>query len=201
MSKIEVLGSQAPDSADWNHAWNVVSQLAAARGTTLRELGEDRNGAVPGTPIDQRAGADSGVNFARAFAPITPDQLTRDITEIEQAAATLRWAEPQSPAPVAPDQLARDMAEIEQAAATLRWAEPQSPAPVEPDQIARDMAEIEQAAAALRQAEPTLERRAPETPAVEAPASRSVWPLVCVIWLTALLVVSSAIGAIVLLVG
>jgi hypothetical protein len=37
--------------------------------------------------------------------------------------------------------------------------------------------------------------------AVEAPASRSVWPLVCVIWLTALLVVSGAIGAIVLLVG
>jgi hypothetical protein len=170
MSKIEVLGSQAPDSADWNHAWNVVSQLAAARGTTLRELGEE-NAAVPGPPIDQRAGADSSMNFARAFAPITPDQLTRDIAEIEQAAATLRWAEPQSPAPAAPDQLARDMAEIEQAAA------------------------------ALRQAEPTLERRAPETPAVEAPASRSVWPLVCVIWLTALLVVSSAIGAIVLLVG
>jgi hypothetical protein len=172
MSKIEVLGSQAPDSADWNHAWNVVSQLAAARGTTLRELG-DRSAAVPGTPIDQRAGADSSVNFARAFAPITPDQLTRDIAEIEQAATTLRWAEPQSPAP----------------------------APVAPDQLARDMAEIEQAAAALRQAEPTLERHVPEMPAVEAPASRSVWPLVCVIWLTALLVVSSTIGAIVLLVG
>jgi hypothetical protein len=176
MSKIEVLGSQAPDSADWNHAWNVVSQLAAARGTTLRELGEDRSAAVPGTAIDQRAGADSSVNFARAFAPIKPDQLTRDIAEIEQAAATLRWAEPQSPAAVASEQIA-------------------------PDQLARDMAEIEQAAAALRQAEPTLERRAPETPAVDAPASRSVWPLVCVIWLTALLVVSSAIGAIVLLVG
>ena len=171
MSKIEVLGSQPPDSADWNHAWNVVSKLAAARGTTMRELGEDRSAAVPGTPIDQRAGADPSVNFARAFAPITPDQLTRDIAEIGQAASTLRWAEPQSPAPIAPDQLARDMAEIEQAAA------------------------------ALRQAEPTLERHAPEMPAIEAPASRSVWPLVCVIWLTALLVVSSAIGAIVLLVG
>jgi hypothetical protein len=181
MSKIEVLGSQAPDSADWNHAWNVVSQLAAARGTTLRELGEDRSAAVPGTPIDQRAGADSGVNFARAFAPITPDQLTRDIAEIGQAAATLRWAEPQSPARIAPDQLAPDE--------------------LAPDELARDMAEIEQAAAALRQAEPTLERRAPEMLAVEAPASRSVWPLVCVIWLTALLVVSGAIGAIVLLVG
>jgi hypothetical protein len=145
--------------------------LAAARGTTLRELGEGQSAAAPGTPIVPRTGADSGVNFARAFAPIAPDQLTRDIAEIEQAAATLRWAEPQPRAPIAPDQLARDMAEIEQAAA------------------------------ALRQAEPTLERRAPELPAVDAPASRSVWPLVCVIWLTALLVVSSAIGAIVLLVG
>ena len=63
------------------------------------------------------------------------------------------------------------------------------------------MAEIEQAAAALRRAEPALEPRAPEPPAIfDAPASRSVWPLVCVIWLVAVLVVSSTIGAVVLLV-
>jgi hypothetical protein len=38
-------------------------------------------------------------------------------------------------------------------------------------------------------------------PAVfDAPASRSVWPLVCVIWLIAVLVVSSATGAVVLLI-
>jgi hypothetical protein len=168
MSKIEVRGPQAPDSADWNHAWSVVSQLAAARGATLRELGQDASAAAADTPIDSRAGADSGVNFARAFAPIAPDQLTRDIAEIEQTAATLRW-------------------------------EPEPPAATASDQLARDMAEIEQAAAALRRAEPTLERRGPELPAVDAPAARSVWPLVCVIWLTALLVVSSAIGAITLL--
>ncbi|HEY4404512.1 MAG TPA: hypothetical protein VGN55_07640 [Xanthobacteraceae bacterium] len=171
MSKIEIRGSQARDSSDWNRAWSVVSQLAAARGTTLRELDEDKSTAVPGAPIDPQTGPAPAENFERAFAPIAPDQLTRDIAEIEQAAATLQWAEPQ-PRPA-----------------------------IAPDQLAQDMAEIEQAAAALRRAEPTLERRATEMmPATEAPASRSVWPLVCVIWLTALLVVSSTIGAIVLLV-
>jgi hypothetical protein len=168
MSKIEMRGPPGTDNSDWNHAWNVVSQLAAARGTTLRELGED-DAALPGAAPDAGTSADSVAGAVPPFAPVAPDQLTRDIAEIEQAAAALRWAEPR----------------VELA----------------PDQLARDIAEIEQAAAALRRAEPALEPRAPDTPAAfDAPASRSVWPLVCVIWLVAVLVVSSAIGAVVLLV-
>jgi hypothetical protein len=168
MSKIEMHGPPTTDSSDWNHAWNVVSQLAAARGATLRELGEDQ-AALPLPTTKAGTGADSVADAAPPFAPVAPDQLSRDIADIEQAATALRWAEPR----------------IELA----------------PDQLARDMAEIEQAAAALRRAEPALEPRAPELPAAfDAPASRSVWPLVCVIWLIAVLVVSSTIGAVVLLV-
>jgi hypothetical protein len=142
MSKNEPLGSKATDSLEWNQAWSVVSQLAAARGTALRELSQGDQ-AVPGATLDPRAGnARSGSVAAAPFAPIAPDQL------------------------------------------------------------ARDMAEIEQAAAALRRAEPGLEPSVPGTPAgVEPRTSRSVWPLVCVIWLTAVLVVSCTIGAIVLLLG
>jgi hypothetical protein len=70
------------------------------------------------------------------------------------------------------------------------------------DQLARDIAEIEQAATALRRAEPTLEPRGTAREArIEAPPTRSIWLLVSVIWLTALVVVSSAIGAAVLLLG
>jgi hypothetical protein len=140
MSKIEVLGSKARDSSDWNHAWKVVSRLAAARGTTLRQIGEDDRGAAISRPaLEPNSRSDS----AAAVAPL---------------------------------------------------------APTAPDQLARDIAEIERAAAALRRAEPTLEPRAPETETSPEPRpSRSIWPLVCVIWLTAVLVVSCAAGAIMLL--
>lgn len=134
MSKIEAHGSR--HSSDWNDAWNVVSQLAAARGTTLSELGEDdRNAAIASSIV------------------------------LEPGAAI-------------------------------------PPAPIAPDQLARDIAEIERAAAALRRAEPALEARAPDPQAGgEARPSRSIWPLVCVIWLTALAVVACAVGTIVLLLG
>lgn len=168
MSKIETRDPPAADNSDWNHAWSVVSQLAAARGATLRELGEDHPALPHPAPVAE-IGADSVADAAVPFAPVAPDQLTRDIAEIEQAATALRWSEPR--------------------------------VALAPDQLARDMAEIEQAAAALRRAEPALEPRAPDPPAIfDTPASRSVWPLVCVIWLVAALVVSSTIGAVVLLV-
>jgi hypothetical protein len=141
MSKIEAIGSKAADSSDWSHAWSVVAQLAAARGATLRELGPNDPGALLQPPA-----AEAG--------------------PLAQSAADLPF-----------------------------------PA-VAPDQLARDMAEIERAAAALRRAEPMLERRAPYAPAtLEAPAARSVWPLLCMIWLTAVAVVSGAVGAIALLLG
>jgi hypothetical protein len=141
MSKIELRGANARDNSDWNHAWKVVSQLAAARGTTLRPIGEDdRSAATPSPALDPKPGPDSAT-ISAPFAPVAPDQLARDIAEIEQAAA------------------------------------------------------------ALRRAEPALEPRAPEPEATEPQTSRSIWPLLCVIWLAAVLVVSCAIGAIVLLFG
>jgi hypothetical protein len=176
MTNTEAHGSKSTDSSDWNQAWSVVSQLAAARGTALRELGQDDRAAAPSAGIDASL---------------------RDATLAPNAAA------PSTPpfAPVVSDQLARDIAEIEQAAAALRRAEPALEPRVH-DQLARDIAEIEQAAAALRRAEPALEPRAPEMPpGIEPRVSHSVWPLVCVIWLTAAMVVSCAIGAVVLLVG
>src|ERR1700676_87701 len=99
MSKIEGLGSKARDSADWNHAWSVVSQLAAARGTALRELRKDDRSASnsPTTapkPGDSRLVPGSAAISAPPFAPIAPDQLARDIAEIGQAATALRRAEP-----------------------------------------------------------------------------------------------------------
>ena len=141
MSKNEAIGSKAADSSDWNHAWNVVAQLAAARGATLGELGPDDGSAPTPAPTGEaRTGTDSAPDLAAPFGAVAPDQL------------------------------------------------------------ARDMAEIERAAAALRRAEPTLERRVLHSPAgSEAPAARSVWPLLCVVWLTAVAVVSGAIGAITLL--
>jgi hypothetical protein len=148
MSNIEARGSKARDSSDWNHAWSVVSQLAAARGATLREAGGDKGDlSIRVSAIDPTPGQ-SGAR---------PD-----------------------PAPVLP--------------ATF--------APIAPDQLARDMAEIERAAAALRRAEPGLEPRAPDPqPGHEPRTPRSIWLVVGVIWLTAVAVVSCAIGTMVLLLG
>jgi hypothetical protein len=143
MSKIEVRGGPARDSSDWNHAWNVVSRLAAARGTALRDIGEDgRSASLPGAAIVSKPTPDFAAILPAPFAPIAPDQLARDIAEIEQAAA------------------------------------------------------------ALRRAEPALEPRAPDPQTGSASrTSRTIWPLVCVIWLTAVAVVSCTIGTIVLLLG
>jgi hypothetical protein len=143
MSEIEPLGAKTRDSSDWNHAWKVVARLAAARGTTLRQVGED-----------------------------------------DRKASTRRRAPAGKPA--------------SDAAATA----PARLAPIVPNQLARDIAEIERAAAALRRAEPALEQRSAQPEASAEPRlSHSIWPLVCVIWLTALLVVSCAVGAVVLLIG
>jgi hypothetical protein len=148
MSNIDARGSKARDSSDWNHAWSVVSQLAAARGTTLREAGEDKRdlsirvSAIDPTPGESGARSDFTAILPAPFAPIAPDQLARDIAEIERAAA------------------------------------------------------------ALRRAEPALEPRAPSQRAGSEPRTPcSIWLVVGVIWLTAVAVVSCAIGTMVLLLG
>jgi hypothetical protein len=102
MSKIESLGAKAKDSADWNHAWSVISQLAAARGKTLRELGEDDRSAFVTPTVAPKPSSSPAPIPAAPFAPIAPDQLARDISEIERAAAALRRAEPDLE-PRAPD--------------------------------------------------------------------------------------------------
>jgi hypothetical protein len=69
-------------------------------------------------------------------------------------------------------------------------------------QYARAMAEIEQASAALRRAEPALEAWPVDTNAQGEPGRpRSVWILVGGIWVSTVLVVASAIGATLLLLG
>ena len=177
MTNTEARGSKTADSSDWNHAWSVVSQLAAARGTALRALGrDDESAAAPAAKIDASLadttpGFDAAATSAPPFGSIASDQLARDIAEIEQAATALRRAEPARECRV-------------------------------PDQLARDIAEIEQAAAVLRRAEPALEPVAPETPAgIEPRVARSIWPLLGIIWLLAAVVVSCAIAAVVLLLG
>lgn len=78
----------------------------------------------------------------------------------------------------------------------------------DPSQYARAIAEIEQASAALRRAEPALEAWMPETSAPpdglvqsEPRHPRSVWFLVGGIWISTVLVVASAIGATLFLLG
>jgi hypothetical protein len=130
MSKIEMREAEAGDSTDWNHAWQLVAQLAEARATALREIGA-----------------------------------------------------PDTAPPAAADQNAL--------AATLPS-----------NQLARDMIEIERAARALRRAEPLLEPSQPASEsAVEMRGARSIWLLVSLIWLTALLVVSCGVAAVALLLG
>jgi hypothetical protein len=108
MLKSEAIGPKAADSLNWNHAWSVVSQLAVARGATLRELGPDeRQGAAVEPPIEAKAGAESAAVEAAPLAPVVPDRLARDMAEIERAAAALRRAEPtlerRPPSPVSLD--------------------------------------------------------------------------------------------------
>ncbi len=98
MSNTDALGPK--EISDWNQAWSAVSQLAAARGTTLRELGQDNESPpLPGSTLDPmgataRSGSEAAPDLTPSFAPIAPDQLARDIAEIERAAAALRRAEP-----------------------------------------------------------------------------------------------------------
>ena len=78
----------------------------------------------------------------------------------------------------------------------------------ESGQYARAIAEIEQASAALRRAEPALETWLPDAATLPDAAAqseprhpRSVWILVGGIWLSTVLVVASAIGATLFLLG
>jgi len=163
MSKIEARGSGETDNLDWNRAWNVVFQLAAARGTTLRKLGGGNEDAAAPSVRPGRSGLDDGklADSRRAHTELVSSMFGADTA-----------------------------------------AEPARFVPVAPDQLARDIAEIERAAAVLRRAEPALQPQVVGLPAAAEPrATRSIWLLVGVIWLTAMAVVSCAAGTIALLLG
>jgi hypothetical protein len=98
MSKIEARGSNASDSSDWNRAWEAVSRLAAARGTTLPKVERAQPAAAEPKAAPATAPAPAPALPPPAadlpLAPVARDQLARDIAEIEQAAAALRRSEP-----------------------------------------------------------------------------------------------------------
>jgi hypothetical protein len=127
---------------------------------------------------------DSPVGSSRLLAAARGATLPPAADELAMSPAPL-WTAIPTPSP----RLRRELA-----------AQPS--APIAPDPRARDMAEIEQAAAALRRAEPTLEPRRPGLDTMpDVRSVRSVWFLIALIWLSAASVVSSAIGAVLLLLG
>jgi hypothetical protein len=76
-----------------------------------------------------------------------------------------------------------------------------SRASVDSDEVARALAEIEIASAALRQSEPALEPWQPDAPTQRAERYLPVWVLIGAVWITALLALSGATGAILYLAG
>ena len=94
MSSTKTVDSSTTDRTDWNHAWGVVSRLAAVRGTALHETDPPQEAPIPGAAEGPSADAQPTAIPPEQFAPVVPDQLARDIAEIEKAAAALRRQEP-----------------------------------------------------------------------------------------------------------
>lgn len=92
MSNTTAAGSDANDGSDWNRAWNVVARLAAARGSALPDVDAPPHELPPAGPTE--GGDCAPVIVTEPFAPIAPDQLARDIAEIERVAAALRAQDP-----------------------------------------------------------------------------------------------------------
>jgi hypothetical protein len=90
MSDTLSTGPDANDGSEWNRAWDVVTRLAAAREALAVADQPTRDAAHMTCPDDTHADTASAV----PPAPVTPDQLARDIAEIERAAAALRDQEP-----------------------------------------------------------------------------------------------------------
>ena len=94
MPNNDPLGSKPADKSDWNRAWEVVSQLAAARETTLRGIGGDQQTAAILESARRQRTASAAAISAKPVVPVDPDQLARAIAEIETASAALRRSEP-----------------------------------------------------------------------------------------------------------
>jgi hypothetical protein len=86
--------------------------------------------------------------------------------------------------------------------ATDALASPIAPyAPVDSEELARAIADIEIASAALRQSEPALEPWQPDAQTHRTERYLPVWVLIGGVWITALLALSGATGAILYLAG
>jgi len=86
------------------------------------------------------------------------------------------------------------------AASAALVATPAAPA-MDPDQLALAVAEIEKASAALREAEPGLEIGLPDPMPSHRRKYWSIWLLLGAVWISAMLVVAGATGAILYLFG
>ena len=93
MPNNDPIGSKPADKSDWNSAWEVVSQLAAARETALLGINGDQQAAILESASRQRNATTAAI-FAKPVVPMDPDQLARAIAEIEKASAALRRSEP-----------------------------------------------------------------------------------------------------------
>jgi hypothetical protein len=95
MSKNKLLRSPARDSAEWNNAWTTVSRLAAARQIALHDMRLDHPATSVLHPMtDSLNDANSTAGPWTKSNPNGQCQLERAITEIEQASAALKSAEP-----------------------------------------------------------------------------------------------------------
>jgi nucleotide-binding universal stress UspA family protein len=91
MTNKNILGPTSRDSTEWNHAWEVLRRLAAARRNALHELNE----ADPALPICGPTSEPSPALTEPGPSALTESgQYARAIAEIEQASAALRRAEP-----------------------------------------------------------------------------------------------------------
>ena len=92
MSDNKRLRSKSSNRSDWNHAMQVMSRLAEARDNAVHAVGQrGHEELILQSENGRRVGAPSVSNSAIL---IDPDQLARDIAEIEQASAALRKSEP-----------------------------------------------------------------------------------------------------------
>jgi hypothetical protein len=94
MPNNDPIGSKPADRSDWNSAWEVVSQLAAARETALLGIGGDQQAAAILESARRQRNVSAATISAKPVVPMDPDQLARAIAEIEKASAALRRSEP-----------------------------------------------------------------------------------------------------------
>ena len=91
---MDIPNSRLNKRAEWDDAWKIVSRLGASRGRLSVEASEQVEfGARENVPAPARLSSTSSI-VASGQAAIDSDELARAMTDIEQATAALRRAEP-----------------------------------------------------------------------------------------------------------